>query len=202
MTRGRHHNLACVVTEPAGDEHTPRLQPPTAQDVLAGALRRTRAEKSATETLRDELEQPVPEAGNGARAAIIEGLRQAQQHSYHKTVRRQAQRSRSRTTAPRRPSAVASPNCEPASVESWRHILAPPAIQTASAERSVCSPTGDWDLCRIGARAPSRFISLRASGPARPRWWPSSRGGQGVTPSDHVQARAGKPIGVPGNPAS
>lgn len=91
MTRGRHHNLACVITEPAGDEHT-RHPAPTPGEVLAGALRRTSAEKSATETLRDELEQLQPQIADQARAAIIEGLRQAQQHSYQHTIRRQARR--------------------------------------------------------------------------------------------------------------
>lgn len=55
MTRGRHHNLACVITEPPGDEHA-RHSAPTAEEVLAGVLRRTSGEKSATETLRDELD--------------------------------------------------------------------------------------------------------------------------------------------------
>jgi hypothetical protein len=91
MTRGRRHNLACVVTEPAGDEHTRRPAPTPAQ-VLTNALRRTSAEKSATETLRDELEQLQPRAGDQARAGIVEGLRQAQNHSYQHTLRTQAQR--------------------------------------------------------------------------------------------------------------
>jgi conjugative relaxase-like TrwC/TraI family protein len=91
MTRGRQHNLACVVTEPVGDEHT-RRPAPTAQQVLASTLRRTNAEKSATETLRDELEQLGPHDGHQATAAIVEGLRQAQQHGYQQTVRRQAKR--------------------------------------------------------------------------------------------------------------
>ncbi len=91
MTRGRHHNLACVITEPAGDEHT-RRPALTAEEALAAALRRSSAEKSATETLRDELEQQQPGGGNEARDAIIEGLRQAQHHSYQHALRRQAQR--------------------------------------------------------------------------------------------------------------
>jgi hypothetical protein len=86
MTRGRQHNLAYVVTEPTGDEHS-RRPVPTAQEVLATALRRTSAEKSATETLRDELQELGPPG-----AAIIEGLRQAQHHSYQQTVREQAKR--------------------------------------------------------------------------------------------------------------
>ncbi len=92
MTRGRHHNLACVITEPVGDEHTPPRQPPTAQEIFAATLRRSGAEKSATETLRDELEQLQRRGTDRARAAIIEGLRQAQRHSYDQTVRRSAQR--------------------------------------------------------------------------------------------------------------
>ncbi len=90
MTRGRHHNLACVVTEPAGDEHT-RRPAPTAEEALAAALRRSSAETSATETLRDELESLEPNAAGDPRNAIIEGLRQAQHHSYQHTIRRQAQ---------------------------------------------------------------------------------------------------------------
>ena len=91
MTRGRHHNLACVITEAPGDEHTHRPAP-TSGEVLAGVLRRTSGEKSATETLRDELESLQPETGLDRRHAIVEGLRQAQNHSYQHTLRRQAQR--------------------------------------------------------------------------------------------------------------
>jgi conjugative relaxase-like TrwC/TraI family protein len=91
MTRGRHHNQACVITEPAGDEHT-RHPAPTPGETLAGVLRRTSTEKSATETLRDELEQQQHGGRNEACAAIIDGLRQTQQHSYQHTLRRQAQR--------------------------------------------------------------------------------------------------------------
>jgi conjugative relaxase-like TrwC/TraI family protein len=91
MTRGRQHNLACVVTEPAGDEHT-RRPAPAAQEVLASALRRSSSEKSATETVRDELEQLGLQNKHQPMAAIVEGFRQAQQHSYELTVRRQAQR--------------------------------------------------------------------------------------------------------------
>lgn len=91
MTRGHHHNLACVITEPGGDEHT-RRPTPTAEEVLVGVLRRSSSEKSATETLREELESLQPETALYSRHAIVEGLRQAQQHSYDQTVRRQAQR--------------------------------------------------------------------------------------------------------------
>jgi ATP-dependent exoDNAse (exonuclease V) alpha subunit len=56
MTRGRHHNLACVNIEPAGDEHQHR-EPRTVSHVLAAALRRSSSEASATETLRDELDR-------------------------------------------------------------------------------------------------------------------------------------------------
>ena len=91
MTRGRHHNLACVITEAAGDEHTRRPAPP-AEDVLAAALRRTSGEKSATETLRDELESLQPKTDLDRQHAIVEGLRQTQNHSYQHALRRQAQR--------------------------------------------------------------------------------------------------------------
>ena len=92
MTRGRHHNLACVITERPGDEHTPPRQPPTPDEVLAATLRRTSAEKSATETLRDELDQVPPRPADDAREAMIEGLRQARAHSYDNTLRRHAKR--------------------------------------------------------------------------------------------------------------
>jgi thymidine kinase len=78
MTRGRHHNLACVDTEAARDEHqhpTPR----SASRVLAGALRRSSNEPSATETLRGELDhigQP-----SGLQAAIMDSLRQRQRRN-------------------------------------------------------------------------------------------------------------------------
>jgi len=89
MTRGRHHNLACVVTEPAGDEHQHR-QPPTAAEVLTGALRKTGNEKSATETLRDERDQQSRSARG--QDAILEGLRQTHAHSLNETIRREARR--------------------------------------------------------------------------------------------------------------
>ena len=65
MTRGRHRNLACVITEAAGDEHQHR-QPPTPSEVLAAALRRLGSEKSATETLRGK---PRPPGGSTASTA-------------------------------------------------------------------------------------------------------------------------------------
>ena len=89
MTRGRHHNLACAVTEPGGDEHTPSRAPGPAE-VLTAALARTSSQKSATETIRNELDDLAPEARQELRNAIINGLRQAQHHSYQQTVRRQA----------------------------------------------------------------------------------------------------------------
>ena len=89
MTRGRHHNQACVVTDPAGDEHT-RREPPTPAEVLAGALRKTSNEKSATETLRDELDQHSHSTGR--QAAILEALRQTQAHNLNHTIRRQTRR--------------------------------------------------------------------------------------------------------------
>jgi hypothetical protein len=91
MTRGREHNLACVITEPAGDEHT-HTPAPTPTQVLTAAMRKTSSEKSATETLRDQLDhlhKPLPLQ---PAAAIFDGLRQTQQHSYHETIRREAQR--------------------------------------------------------------------------------------------------------------
>ena len=91
MTRGRHHNLACVITEPAGDEHQHR-QPPTPSVVLAAALRRTSNDRSATETLRNELDHLATAPRGQPPGAIAESLRQAQQHSYHETLRRHAQR--------------------------------------------------------------------------------------------------------------
>jgi len=91
MTRGRQHNLACVVTEPAGDEHQ-RKEPPTAGQVLAGALRKTSNEKSATETLRDEHD--LQEDRADPRKAIVEGLRQSDAHGdvVGQIVRREARR--------------------------------------------------------------------------------------------------------------
>jgi hypothetical protein len=86
MTRGRHHNLACVITEPGGDEHT-RRQPPTADQVLAAALRHTSSEKTATETLREELDRLSPTSTDQPAAGIVEGLRQAQRHSYTEALR-------------------------------------------------------------------------------------------------------------------
>jgi hypothetical protein len=101
MTRGRHHNLACVVTEPAGDEHQ-RKEPPTAVDVLASALRKTSNEKSATEVLREELDH----RGRGAARteAILEGLRQSQAHTLDQTIRRLVTRRQAFTKSQSTPS--------------------------------------------------------------------------------------------------
>jgi hypothetical protein len=56
MTRGRHENRACVVTEAAGTGHGHR-PPPGPVDVLTDVLRRSSAEVSATEALRTELDR-------------------------------------------------------------------------------------------------------------------------------------------------
>jgi hypothetical protein len=56
MTRGRRENRVCVVTDAAntGHGHQP---PPGPVEVLAGVMRRSSAELSATETLRTELDR-------------------------------------------------------------------------------------------------------------------------------------------------
>ena len=54
LTRGRGHNLACVVCEPLDDGHS-RRSAPSAHDVLAAALCRTGNELSATEAARAGL---------------------------------------------------------------------------------------------------------------------------------------------------
>ena len=91
MTRGRHHNQACVITEPLGDEHS-RRPAPAAHQVLAGALKRTSTDKSATETLRDELDHLQPGATPARQKAILDGLRQANQHSYNHVMRQHIKR--------------------------------------------------------------------------------------------------------------
>lgn len=61
MTRGRHHNRACVVTEAATTGHDHR-SPTGPVEVLAAVMRRSSAEVSATEALRHEFdhgEQPA-----------------------------------------------------------------------------------------------------------------------------------------------
>jgi conjugative relaxase-like TrwC/TraI family protein len=78
MTRGKHHNLACVNIEPAGDEHQHR-EPPTVDYVLAAALQRISSEASATQTLRDELDDAAP--SSLLQAAMIDGLRRSRRHS-------------------------------------------------------------------------------------------------------------------------
>lgn len=87
MTRGRHHNQVCVVTEASGDEHQ-RREPPTATDVLAGAMRKTSNEKSATETLGEELDHQ----SRSSQQAILDGIRQSQSHSLKQTIRRETHR--------------------------------------------------------------------------------------------------------------
>jgi ATP-dependent exoDNAse (exonuclease V) alpha subunit len=56
LTRGRDHNLACVVCEPLDDGHRYVIAPST-NDVLSAALRRTASELSATETFRAALDR-------------------------------------------------------------------------------------------------------------------------------------------------
>jgi conjugative relaxase-like TrwC/TraI family protein len=56
MTRGRHDNRVCVVTDGPTTGHG-HQQPPTPVEILAAAMRRSSAERSATETLRIELDR-------------------------------------------------------------------------------------------------------------------------------------------------
>jgi conjugative relaxase-like TrwC/TraI family protein len=58
MTRGRHTNHAYVACEPVDTDHGGRWVP-SAHDVLAGALRRTTNERSATETDRDRPDPAI-----------------------------------------------------------------------------------------------------------------------------------------------
>jgi hypothetical protein len=74
-TRGRDHNLACVVCEPLDDGHR-YMAAPGAQDVLAAALCRTGSELSATETFRASLE--VADDFDSLRAALLEADRQVE----------------------------------------------------------------------------------------------------------------------------
>jgi hypothetical protein len=155
MTRGRQQNLACVVTEPPGDEHQHK-QSPTAGDVLAGALRKTSNEKSATETLRDELE--IHNGRAVSRNAIVDGLRQSQAHTdiVGQTVRREARRQAFRP--PRGTSART------------HHLSRRRAVRPGS-ERSAHT-FGIRRAERTGARS-RRSASLRAlirSTPPRSRW--------------------------------
>jgi ATP-dependent exoDNAse (exonuclease V) alpha subunit len=62
MTRGRHENRACVVTDATATTGHGHRPPPGPVEVLAAAMRRSSAEVSATEALRTELdrsEQPA-----------------------------------------------------------------------------------------------------------------------------------------------
>ena len=72
LTRGREHNLACVVCEPVDDGH--RHQPaPSARDMFSAALGRSGTERSATEAFRTGLEQAVDTST--LRAVLAEALR-------------------------------------------------------------------------------------------------------------------------------
>jgi hypothetical protein len=73
LTRGRDHNLACVVREPLDDGHR-YVAAPSAEDVLAAALRRTGSEASATETFQASLD--VADDFDSLRAALLEANRQ------------------------------------------------------------------------------------------------------------------------------
>ncbi len=75
LTRGREHNLACVVCEPLDDGHR-RRSAPSAQDVLAAALHRTGSEGSATEAARAEL--GGPQHSDPTRGALAEAFRRQQ----------------------------------------------------------------------------------------------------------------------------
>jgi hypothetical protein len=88
MTRGRHHNQACVITEPASAEHQEAGQPLTAHEVLTGALRRSGNQPTATEVLRGEVD--AARQATGPAGAIVDGLRQAGLHTLDETVKRQA----------------------------------------------------------------------------------------------------------------
>jgi hypothetical protein len=96
MTRGRANNIACVIAEPVGDEHT-QGRGTTASDILAACLQHTSGEFSATETLRNEHadRSQLPERA----ARIIDGLRQAQHRSLRETIRRQSHQ-RAHTASP------------------------------------------------------------------------------------------------------
>ncbi|MGH9068257.1 MAG: AAA family ATPase, partial [Acidimicrobiales bacterium] len=72
MTRGCSSNFACVVCEPADPDHG-RLRRPSPHDVLVSALRRSGAERSATEVLR--AEQGRVEDLDTLRAALGEARR-------------------------------------------------------------------------------------------------------------------------------
>jgi UvrD-like helicase family protein len=134
MTRGRHHNQACIVTEAAGDEHT-RREPPAAE-VLAGALRKTSNEKSATETLRNDLDQHSHSTGR--HAAILEGLRQTHAHSLNQTIRTESRRHAliavPPSRRPRPPSNEASSSEAPAGILRSQSVL---AVQADTAPRAV-----------------------------------------------------------------
>jgi hypothetical protein len=56
MSRGRHDNRVCVVTDATTTGHGHR-PPPTPGEVLTAVMRRSSAEVSATETLRTELDR-------------------------------------------------------------------------------------------------------------------------------------------------
>ena len=56
MTRGRHENRACVVTEAASTGHG-HCRPPGPVEVLAAVMRHSSAEVSATEAIRTELDR-------------------------------------------------------------------------------------------------------------------------------------------------
>ena len=80
MTRGREHNLACVVCEPFDDGHRHK-QAPSAQDVLAAALRSSGNEVSATEAGRAELGSPGYRVD--VKAVLAHALRRRQGTSCH-----------------------------------------------------------------------------------------------------------------------
>jgi hypothetical protein len=83
LTRGREHNLACVVREPFDDGH--RHHPaPSAQDVLAAALRRSGNEASATEAARADLGSPGYQ--DEVKAVLAQVLRTRQATSYYPLI--------------------------------------------------------------------------------------------------------------------
>lgn len=64
-TRGRHDNQLLAVCEPDPGEYAPVGQTPTPVEVIASAMRRNTLERTATEYLRQQLDQPDAARGLG-----------------------------------------------------------------------------------------------------------------------------------------
>jgi len=187
MTRGRHTNHAYVTCEPADTDHGGR-RAPSAHDVLAGALRRTANERSATETDRDRPDSTIADirtlqatleearrridaaAGPDRRGEIGQHRRTAAEHADAARALADAETRLARLTAARHAAGEALERADAArrQAQQPRFLLPPrpPAALPRRRRRQRRPPPGPR---RRPSREPGRPSPRRRSPPSRPR---------------------------------